>query len=241
MKIYLYLLIYLSTACASYSQIGFRSPSFLASINAVALPPAANFFQEFFEGTGYERGAGAPNGWVELGGAVIDEDYLISPLEGAQSLQMFHAFNQLTCTNILSPAQSVVYFKLRFKIVDEAGGVYFFRICDSANQNLARIQWTSADKVELTVQGGTPQLGSTTLSNGTLYYMWGWADQNAGDALLYVSSSNSKPGSTECPPVTDGDGAALGDACTVVFSTNGGGANIIVDALEISTTGYPTP
>lgn len=196
------------------------------------------FFSEYFEGTGYDGGS-----WTSEGPGAGGEnpDYTTSPLEGSQSLRIAAS----DVINVVSPsftAKTEVWGKLRVKCANETSAPRWIIQDASTPANLAEFRINnvgSGPQWQVLNNGGSTTLGSA-VTLGTTYYVWfHWAKGTGANSVteLFVSTSNAKPGSADVSITT---GAAATDATRLYFR-DGGGSDIVFDALELSAIGFPTP
>jgi len=217
---------------------------FLASINSSVLVDAARptgaFFSEGFEGTGYEKGSGAPNGWGEAG-TVINEDYTATVLAGAQSL-FLDTSGFFYCTNVWAAgAKDVVYGYIMFRLVVSAA--------NSIRVELGRAAVGDDFYAEITNTGGLNKLrvingtvasgfGSTSIlpSNVQTYGLW-WEfrrDTDGGAASgvgrAWLSADPAIKGTLECETLV-GDCVTQPTTVSLQASLND---QIIFDKLILS-------
>jgi len=203
--------------------------------NAVGSSGVSYFFEERFEGTGYQ------NSWTESGTGTKDEDYTTSPLEGSQSLLLSGTAQTPQTTVVLSSDQSELwcFFRLR---VDTAPNVTR-QIVQYRNSSAALVGavnlvvTTNALQARNGAQAGVATVDGLTV--GTDYNVWFyWKKGTGADGIARVGFSTS---GTE---VTSGNaftqtlvGNSVTDAHDIHcgFTSNTTGA-IVLDKILISTT-----
>lgn len=208
-------------------------------LTAVGAATASYFFEERFEGVGYQ------NTWDETGTTgTCDEDYATSPLEGSQSLHLV-ATNQHPITKAALPSDQSelwVFFRLR---IDTA--------LTTARRVFALIDTAAAEKYGVTVgtdntlapfNGNAGTATVDALVTGSDYNVWAHflkgTGSNGGASVGFSTTGTEPVAGNAFSSRTNGSGQT--DMRTVAFwltnvalgSTTG---TVTVDKLLISTTG----
>lgn len=210
-----------------------------ASVDGVTISGGGGptlFLDETFDATGYDDGD-----WVEqTPGATYDEDYTTSPapLEGTQSVRM-NLTSTLYLRNTFS-AQTEIYGKVIFNAANIGGIPQIFLFTGSSQGEIRLRNISGSNRLQIT-NGSNSQDGTTTvISLNTTYYMWFyWKKGTGSDGItrVFISTSNSKPGS---PEVEITNGNSTGNV-SEFYLQGSNPSDVIWDRVQLSATGYPTP
>lgn len=198
---------------------------------------ASYLLSESFDGAttcGAAAGSNCSNTWSAAGTPVITFNYATAPapLEGSFSMLLGAASDSTLTYHAITAVDSVnFFFIVNHKVLAASNSI--FEIVDSVGTSLISI---SNANPEWRIFCGTVSDFSTTITQGTTYFVWGdYLKGTGANAVchLYTATTSTKPGSPGIT-ITNGD-ATTQTAFTVMMATDAT-AQTIYDKLRVSST-----